>query len=201
MAFGAASDAVYGSGLLHGWVKDSDGTMYDIEAIMSGSGDPSFDTTDIPGDDEIKLSFNSNQKVDLGLKANAFSFDAYEAITGNPVADVAAVTGSGAHVAYKHTAGGTVSENNPPVVELGLVTQGKDNNGNECHYVRVFHKVQCKPISTPQENNTELSFEFDATAYPTATDVEGNALASRRIDSKYFVDGAWNPASPIFASA
>jgi len=50
------------------------------------------------------------------------SYDAYEAISGNPVTDVAAVTGTGAHPAYKHMSGGTVAENNPPFVELGFVT-------------------------------------------------------------------------------
>jgi hypothetical protein len=201
MAFGSTSDSVYGSGLLHAWVKDKDGNIYDFDAIVSSDADPEMESTEIPGDDEIKATFNSNQKATLNLTANAFSFDAYAAITGNPVIDVAAVTGAGAHAAYKHTAGGTVAENNPPFVELGFVTQAKDNLGNEAHYVRVFHKVQCKPVKTPQENNSELSFELDATAYTTATDIEGSALASRRIDTKYFVDGAWNPASPIFAAA
>src|SRR3954468_6633529 len=112
MALGAASDSMYGSGLLHGWIKDAAGVVYDLDAIESGDADPSFDTTEIPGDDVIKAVFNSNQKADLSLKANAFSFDAYAAITGNSVTDVAAVTGAGAHAAYKHTAGGTLSENN-----------------------------------------------------------------------------------------
>ncbi len=85
-----------------------------------------------------------------------------------------------------------------PYAELGFVTAGKDNLGNEVHYVRVLHKVQAKPARTPQENNSALSFEFDYTAYPTATDIEGGALASRRIDTKYVVAGPWNPASPIF---
>src|SRR3954447_3720481 len=199
MAFGAASDSMIGSGLLHAWVKDKNGVIYDVDAIMSGAADPEMESVEIPGDDEIKGTFNSNQKATINLSANAFSFDAYAAITGNSVTDVAAVTGAGAHPAYKHTPGGTVSENNPPFVELGFVTQGKDNLGNSGHYVRVFHKVQCKPVKTPQENNSELSFELEATAYPTATDVEGGALASKRIDTKFFVDGAWDPASPIFA--
>src|SRR3954470_18643377 len=100
MVFGASSTSMYGSGLVHGWIKGADGVVHDIDAIMSGSGDPSFDTNEIPGDDEIKLSFNSNQKVDLSLLANAISFAAYTAMTGNPVTDVAAVTGTGAHPAY-----------------------------------------------------------------------------------------------------
>jgi hypothetical protein len=81
------------------------------------------------------------------------------------------------------------------------VTQGKDDNGNDGHYVRVFHRVQCKPAKTPQENNTELKMEFDATAFPTATDITGDALASKRIDTKYFMDGAWNPANPVLFPA
>ncbi len=198
MPFGPTSASVIGSGLLHAWVRTPDGTMHDFEAIMSGSADPEMDSTEIPGDDEMKATFNSNQRLTGSANANAVSFDAYEALTGNPVTDVAAVTGTGAHPAYKHMPGGTVSENNPPFVELGFVTAGKDNLGNEVHYVRVLHKVQAKPARTPQENNSALSFEFDYTAYPTATDIEGGALASRRIDTKYVVAGPWNPASPIF---
>ncbi len=201
MALGPTSASVIGSGLLHAWVRTPDGTMHDFEAIMSGTADPEMDSTEIPGDDEMKATFNSNQRLSVGVSANALSFDAYEAMTGNPVADVAAVTGTGAHPAYKHMPGGTVAENNPPFVELGFVTAGKDDLGNECHYVRVLHKVQCQPARTPQENNSALSLEFDATAYPTATDIEGSALASRRIDTKYVVDGPWDPASAIFAAA
>src|SRR4028118_625756 len=171
MPFGPTSASVIGSGLLHAWVRTPDGTMHDFEAIMSGSADPEMDTTEIPGDDEMKATFNSNQRLSVSVSANALSFDAYEAMTGNPVTDVAAVTGTGAHPAYKHMAGGTVAENNPPFVELGFVTAGKDNLGNEVHYVRVLHKVQCMPARTPQENNSVLSLEFDATAYPTATDI------------------------------
>src|SRR3954449_464129 len=100
MAFGPTSDSVVGSGLLHAWVRDGDGTVYDFDAIMSGDADPEMDSTEIPGDDEIKATFNSNQKLSVSLTANAFSFDAYAAITGNPVTDVAAVTGTGAHAAY-----------------------------------------------------------------------------------------------------
>src|SRR5687768_13506951 len=112
MAFGSSSDSMYGAGLLHAWVKDSDGTTYDFDAIMSGEADPEMETTEIPGDDEIKAKFNSNQKLTVSLAANAFSFDAYAAITGNAVTDVAATTGAGAHAAYKHTPGGTNSEKN-----------------------------------------------------------------------------------------
>jgi len=34
---------------------------------------------------------------------------------------------------------------------------------------------------------TELSLEFNDTAFPMATDIEGNALASKRIKTKYFM--------------
>ena len=48
---------------------------------------------------------------------------------------------------------------------------------------------------------TELGFEFNDTAFPMATDIEGNALASERIETKYVIDGPWDPASPIFTAA
>src|SRR5690349_14276803 len=105
MAMSASSASLLGSGLLHGWIKGSDGTIHDIEAIVSGGGDTAMDSVEIPGDDVLKATFNSNQKVELSIKANAFSFDAYTAITGNPVTNVAAVTGTGAHAFYKHTPG------------------------------------------------------------------------------------------------
>lgn len=201
MAFGASSDSMYGSGLLHGWVKEADGTVHDLDAIMSGSGDPEFDTNEILGDDEVKLALNSNQRVNLSLTANAFSFDAYAAMTGNPVTDVAAVVGPPAVPAYKHMPGGTLAENNAPFIELGLVTLGKDNADNDVHYVRVFHRVQVKPIKTQQGNGSELNMEFDATAYPTSVNIEGDALASRRIDTKYVFDGTWDPSNTVLFPA
>lgn len=188
------SIGMIGAGLVHGWAREADGTIHDLYAIMSGSGDTAFDSVDIPGDDEIKGTFNSNQKLEGTISANAFSFAAYEAISGNPVTFVAAVSGNPAH---RHVAGGTLSENNSPYVEIGLVTQGKDDLGNDGHYVRILHRVQCKPTRSPQENNTELKMEFDYTAYPTATSIIGTALTSRRIDTKYFIDGPFDIESAI----
>jgi len=188
---------MYGSGILHAWVKKADGTVHDLDAIMSADDDPTMESTEIPGDDEIKVTFNSNQKLGLSIKANAHSFGAIDALSGNTTTFVAATTGVGAQPAYKHTAGGTNSEKNPPFVEMGTVTNGKDNLGNEGHIIRVFHKLQAMPAKSPQENASEYGTEFDATAYPTATDIEGNALASKRIYTKYFIDGPYDPANTI----
>ena len=57
------------------------------------------------------------------------------------------------------------------------------------------------PAGTDAGDNTKLCFEFDYTAFPMVTDIEGNALASGRIETKYVIDGPWDPASPIFTAA
>ena len=51
------------------------------------------------------------------------------------------------------------------------------------------------------EGGTELTVEFNDTAFPMGTDIESNALASERIETKYVIDGPRDPASPIFTAA
>lgn len=190
-------DSMYGSGILHGYVKDAEGNVYDIDGIMGVDPSPEMETTEISGDDEIKATFVSNQKETLTVTANSVSYEAMSAITGATVTNVAAVPYSAgppevlASPARKEIAGGTASEMNPPFVELGFVTNGKDSAGNTVHFKRVFHRAQCKPIKTPQQNGSELSIEFEATAYPTSVDIEGHALATRRIDTKAMINGPY----------
>lgn len=178
----------YGSGVRHAWVRDADDNVYDIDAIITVGGDTENEETEIPGDDAIKATIRSAQKISLTVEGNSLSFGAHGALTGNtPVqtpADTSPATPQSAEIA-----GGTDSELNAPFVEIGAVTVGKTADGRNAYMVRTFHKTQAGPISTEQGNGSETTWSFDAVAYPTATDIEGEALASKRIDTRKIVIG------------
>lgn len=178
----------YGSGVRHAWVRDADDNVYDIDAIVTVGGDADNDSTEIPGDDAIKATIRSAQKISMTVEGNSLSFDAHEALTGNAASQVDHTT-SPAAAQYAEIAGGTDSELNAPFVEIGAVTVGKTADGRNAYLVRTFHKVQAGPITTEQGNGNETTWSFDATAYPTAADVAGDALASKRIDTRKIVIG------------
>lgn len=173
----------YGSGVRHAWVKDAEGEVADIDAIITVGGESESESTEIPGDDAIKATIRSANKMTITVEGNSLSFDAQAILTGNTVTQTPAVV-SPASPQSATIAGGTDSELNAPFVEIGGVTVGKTANGENAYLVRTFHKCQAGPVSTEQGNGSETTWSFDATAYPTTTDIEGEALASKRIDSR-----------------
>lgn len=178
----------YGSGVRHAWVRDADDAVYDIDAIITVGGDNENEETEIPGDDAIKATIRSAQKISMTVEGNSLSFDAHGALTGNTPVQTPAVA-SPASPQSAEIAGGTDTELNAPFVEIGAVTVGKTADGRNAYLVRTFHKVQAGPISTEQGNGSESTWTFDAVAYPTSVDVEGEALASKRIDTRKIVIG------------
>jgi hypothetical protein len=178
----------YSAGVRHAWVKDAAGVVHDLDAIITVGADSDVESTEIPGDDAIKATIYSNNKLSLSVEANSLSFDAYGAITGNTVTQTPAVE-EPASPQSAEMAGGTDSELNAPFVELGAVSVGKTQDGRDAYMVRTFHRVQCQRPTAEQGNGSETTWSFDATAYPTTTDVEGEALANKRIDTMKVVIG------------
>lgn len=176
----------YSAGVRHAWVKDADGNVFDLDAIITVGADSDVESTEIPGDDAIKATIYSNNKLSLSVEANSLSFDAYGAITGNAVTQTAAANPIPQSA---EMAGGTDSELNAPFVELGAVSVGKLPDGRDGYMVRTFHRVQCQRPTAEQGNGSEVTWSFDATAYPTTADVEGDALANKRIDTVKVVVG------------
>jgi len=176
----------YGSGVRHAWVRDAEDEVFDIDAIITVGGDTDSESTEIPGDDAIKATLRSAQKISMTVEGNSLSFDAHAALTGNAVTQVAAADPIPQSASM---AGGTDNELNAPFVEIGAVTVGKTADGRNAYLVRTFHKVQAGAITTEQANGSEATWSFDAVAYPTSTDVAGEALASKRIDTRKVVIG------------
>jgi hypothetical protein len=178
----------YGSGVRHAWVRNADDDVADIDAIITVGGETENEETEIPGDDAIKSTVRSAQKIALTVEGNSLSFAAHSILTGNAVvqtpADTSPVVAQSASIA-----GGTDSELNAPFVEIGAVTVGKTAEGENAYMVRTFHKCQAGPISTEQGNGSEQTWAFDGYAYPTSVDIEGEALASKRIDTRKVVIG------------
>lgn len=163
-----------GAGLYDGKVKTSDGNIYDIYAIVSSNGEAAQDEVEIKGDDELKATFISNIREEITIEANGLSFDVIQAITGNTVSSSA----GGLEVAL-----GTSSQENPPFIEVQAFTHAKDSLGNTCVIQKIWHKVQIKPPQVTQEGEGEFKIEMQGTAYTTETDIEDNALATKRVST------------------
>jgi hypothetical protein len=165
------ANSFIGSGLRHGYVKESDGTVHDIYGIMEVSADPEQDETEVKGDDTVLGTFASSRKENVTISANAFSFDAIQAMTGATGASSA----SGTELPI-----GTTAEQNAPFVEVGAVTNGKDDEGNLTYVMKVYHKLQVKSVKVNQANGTEFSIEAPAVAYYTTKDITGATLSPGR---------------------
>lgn len=176
----------YGSGVRHAWVKSAAGVVADIDAVVTVGGDVEVESTDIPGDDAIKATLNSNARIPLTVEGNSLSFAAHAIITGNTVVQTAA-TGDDPQSA--EIAGGTDTELNSPYIEVGAVTVGKVADGRNAYLVRTFHKAQLGSPSTEQGNGSETTWSTEGNAYPTTVDIEGEPLASKRIDTRKVVIG------------
>lgn len=163
---------VYGAGLKNGTVRTSDGTPYDIGAIVSAEADVAQDEVEVKGDDELKVTFVSNIREELTIVANALSFDVIQGITGNNYSSSA----TGVEVAM-----GTDEQKNPPFVEVSAETDAKDDAGTSVTLKKTWHKVQIKSIKLTQAGESEFNMELTGTAYQTSTDIESNNLGSKRV--------------------
>ncbi len=162
----------YGAGLRNAWVKISDGTVFDIDAIVEVGADKEQTEVEVKGDDELKVTFVSNVKETLTLKANAITFDVLQSITSNAFGS----SSDGLEMPL-----GTIDEMNPPYVEIGAETAGKDKAGNNVTIKKVWHKVQIKAVKINTAAETEMSVEMSGVAYQTETNVQSVALPSKRV--------------------
>lgn len=161
-----------GAGLENGSVKTASGDVFDIYAIVEAGADVARDEVEIKGDDQSLGKFNFALKEELSIRANGVSFDVLQAITDNTL--VSSPT-------YNEIALGTDSEKNPPYVEISAETTAKDTGGNARTIKKTWHKVQITSVQLNQAGETEFNVAMSGTAIQTSTDIEGNALASKRI--------------------
>lgn len=161
----------YGAGLEDGYIKLSDGSVYDIGAIVSAEGEPQLDDVEVNGDDERKATFYFNQREELTIVANAVLFDVIQAITGNSYSS----SEDGIEIPL-----GTESEQNPPFVEVGAYSKAKDDDGNSVKIKKVWHRVQIATPKVTQSGENEFNMELTGIAYPTAETITGAALSPKR---------------------
>jgi hypothetical protein len=161
----------YASGLKNCYVKDSSGKTYDVDTISDITATNSQHDVQIKGDDQIKTIFSSERVETLKIMANAISFDALAAMTGNTVSSSA----SGMDIPF-----GTDSEMNPPFVEVGGQINGRLKDGTPVVIEKRWHKVQLGNIHVNMKSETEFSLEADGTAFQTDKDVVGAALSPAR---------------------
>lgn len=161
-----------GAGLKDARIKTAAGTVVDINGIVNVSGDPQTDEIEVKGDDTTLGVFVMGLSESLEIEANALSFDAIQAITGNTVSSSA----TGSEVAL-----GTDSEMNSPVVEVQAFTTARSKDGTASVIKKVWHKVQLRNVKVEQQGENEFKFTAEGTAFQTDTDVAGSALSNRRI--------------------
>lgn len=162
----------FGAGLRDGKIKTSDGELYDIGAIVSAEGDPQQDETEVKGDDELKATFISNMREEITIVANGVSFDVIQAITGNSASSSA----TGIEVPL-----GTDSQKNPPFVEVQASTEALMADDTQATLVKIWHRVAIKMFKASQAGEKEFNIELTGVAYQATEDIEGNALATKRV--------------------
>lgn len=163
---------VFGAGLRNGYIKTSDGTKYDINAIVSIEGNPQQDDTEIKGDDTLKATFSSGRREEITITANGLTMDTIQAFTGNSQSSSA----SGTEIPV-----GTQSELNPPYVEVGGEVNGRTEDGTAAVVWKTWHKVQLRQTKINMAGESELSVEISGLAIQTDADITGSALASVRV--------------------
>lgn len=161
-----------GAGLYDAIIKDSAGNEYDMFAVRSAESDPQREEVEIKGDDQLLGVFAFGLSDDLTLVANGVNFDVVMAVTGNSVSS----SDEGIKIPL-----GTDSEGNPPYVEVRAYSKAKDDQGVAVNIVRTWYKVQITAINFSQQGEQEFNVEMTGKALQTEEDVEGNALASKRI--------------------
>jgi hypothetical protein len=159
---------VIGAGLKDAKIKNSDGDIFDIYGVVTANGDPDRDEIEVKGDDVILGVFAQGLKESITIEANAITFDVLQEITGATLNSSA----TGADILL-----GTDSESNPPIVEIQAFTTAKTSDGTATVIKKTWYKVQLTSIKVEQAGENEFKFTAEGTAYPTATDVTGAALA------------------------
>jgi hypothetical protein len=180
-----------GAGVRHAEITDSTGAVFDINAVINVEGSLEIESTEIKGDDEVKVTFFSSQKASLTVEANAWSLPVLAAVTGEDVVTIAAGAGVDGS---NEIALGTSASTNPPFVQLKSQTRAKASDGTVVTIEVTFHKVQLMVENLTQALESEFPQPLAGTAYKTATDIEGGALASSRIATVRIVDADTTPA-------
>lgn len=169
----------YGAGLSHAQIRNADDDVFDIEAIIEVSADPSQDAVDVAGDDTVKTQFVFSQTEDLTVRANAITMDALEALTGNTMVEIGTSPVTGNEIPL-----GTDSEQAPPFVELSADIRAKTSTGDSATIRRTWHKVQFSSVKVINSNGNELSVELTGKAFKTALEIDGTtALTPARIQT------------------
>jgi hypothetical protein len=168
----AVQPNVIAAGLKDGKIKTSDGSLYDIHAIVEANGEPQQDEIEVKGDDQLLGTFISNKREELTVKANALPFEVIQAITGNTVSS----SPTGMEVAM-----GTESETNPPEVEIQAFSNALDTDNTALTLKKTWHKVTVKSVLLSQAGEQEFNIEMTCVAYQTDEDIEGSALSTKRI--------------------
>lgn len=163
---------IYGAGLKQAKIKLAAGTIIAIEAVVEVTGDPQQEAVDIKGDDVLKTSFVFSQSEDVVIRANAITFDALQAITGNSISSSAV----GEEIPL-----GTDSQQNPPFVELQTFVRAKRADGTNTTIQKVFHKVQITNVHVINSNGSEFSVELTGKAFKTDKLIGGSTLTPARI--------------------
>jgi len=178
----------YGAGIRHAEVMDDQGDIVDMEAVINVEGSMEIESTEIKGDDEVKVTFYQSQKISLSGEANAWNIDVVEKISGNtPATEVGPPTADNIAI-------GTNAETNPPFVQLKTKTRAKATDGTVVTIEIVYHKCQLMIENLAQALESEMPLSLTGVAYRTATDIEGNALADTRIATVSIVDDDTTPA-------
>lgn len=176
---GPNSGPVRGAGLRHGWVRTADGVFHDIDAIINLEGEYDVETTDVEGDDQVLAQFASLPTASLSIVANSLSPSLFAAITGQTVTSVATSGKEGQEIGL-----GGNGHANPPFVEVGGLTVGKLKHDDTAKTIkRIFHRVQLRATSIPQEKDGEFNVTFEGLAFPSVADITGTALPDRRVET------------------
>lgn len=180
---------VRGAGLRHAWVRLADGTYHDIDAVVSLEGDLEIDETTVEGDDQALANFASKPTKSISITANSLSTPLLAAITGRAEpTDVMSTGGSPTKIGEEIGLGGS-GEQNPPYVEVGGYTVGRLKADDTAQTIQhIFHRCQLRLTSSPQEKDGEFNCEFEGIAYPSTTDITGEALAYERTDTLRYTD-------------
>ncbi len=170
---------VRGAGLRHAWVRLSDGTYHDIDAVISLEGDLEIDETTVEGDDQALATFASKPTKSVSITANSLNPEVLGAITGRTPTAIVTVGATGMEIGL-----GGSGESNPPYVEVGGYTVGRLKSNDTAQTIQhIFHRVQLRLTSAPQEKDSEFNCEFEGVAYPTTSGIAGEALAYERVDT------------------
>lgn len=173
-----------GAGLRHGYIRTNDGAYHDVDAIINLEGEYDVPTTDVEGDDQLLAQFSSLPTLSLSVTANSMNPGLLATLQGEAVEEITTEGKAGQEVGL-----GGDGHANPPVVELGGFTVGRLKANDKAQTIkRIFHKVQLRLVSAPQEKDSEFSSSFEGIAFPTTVDVTGTELPTRRVETAGYTE-------------